>query len=54
MVIDINIFAFYITSAACDDFSIYKRWLGNLDWPKEIFKLEDLNLNLFRVQKLWS
>lgn len=26
----------------------------NSDWPEEIFKLENLNLKPFEVQKLWS
>ena len=46
--------AFYITFIRCNDINIYKRWLGNLNCPEEIFRLENLNLNFFEVQTFWS
>lgn len=52
IVIDTNMIIFCITFAQCNIINIYKKWLINLDWFEEIFKLENLNLNLFRVQKL--
>ena len=54
MVIDANMVAFCITSAGCKDISTYKKWLVNSDWPKQIFRLENLNLKPFEVQKLCS
>lgn len=53
-VININMVVFYITFNKYNDINIYKSWLNNLDWPKEISSLENLNLNLFEVQKLQS
>ena len=53
-VIDVNVVAICITSARCKDISIYKKWLVNSDWPEEIFRLENLNLKPFEVQKLRS
>lgn len=52
IVIDANIITFYITSTEYNDISIYKIQLINLDQPEKIFKLENINLNLFEVQKL--
>lgn len=52
IIIDINIIVLCITSAKYNNIGIYKRWLGNLDWLKRIFGLENPNLNPFKVQKL--
>ena len=46
--------AFCITFIEYNNISIYKRWLGNLDWPEEISRFENLNLNSFEIQTLWS
>lgn len=53
-VIDINMIVLCITSARCNNISIYKKWLGNSNWLEKISKLENLNLNPFKVQKLWN
>ena len=53
-VIDANVVTLCITSAGCKDISTYKKWLVNSNWPKEIFRLENLNLKPFEVQKLRS
>lgn len=52
--INANMVMLCITFARYNNINIYKKWLGNLNWPKEIFRLENLNLNLFEVQKLQS
>lgn len=48
-VIDANVVTIFITSARCNDISIFQRWLGNSNWLEEIFRLGNLNLNLFEV-----
>ena len=53
-VIDAIVVALCIISIGCKDISIYKKWLVNSDWPEEIFRLKNLNLNFFEVQKLQS
>lgn len=53
-VINANVVAFCITSTRCNNISTYKKWLGNSNWPEEISRLANLNLNPFKVQKLWS
>lgn len=53
-VIDTNIITLYITSTRYNNISIYKRWLSNLNQSEEIFRLENLNLNFFEIQKLWN
>lgn len=53
-VIDVNMVAFCITSTRCKDINIYKKWLVNSDWYVEIFRLKNLNLKLFEIQKLRS
>ena len=53
-VIDVNVFALCITSIRCKDISIYKKWLVNSGWLEAIFRLENLNLKSFEVQKLQS
>ena len=52
MVIDVNVVAFCIMSARCKDISTYKKWLVNSDWLEEIFRVENLNLKPFEIQKL--
>ena len=47
-VIDAIVVVLYITSNRYNDISIYIRWLGNSDWSKEIFILENLNLNILK------
>lgn len=51
IVIDINMIAFYIMSTRYKNINIYKKQLINLIWLKEIFRLENLNLKFFKVQK---
>ena len=48
-VIDANVVAFCITSIGCKDISTYKKWLLNSNWPEEIFRLKNLNMELFEV-----
>lgn len=43
IVINANMIALYIISARCNNIHIYKKWLNYLNWPKEIFKLKNLN-----------
>ena len=53
-VIEANVFAFCITFAGYKNINIYKKWLVNLDWPKEISRFENLNLKTLEIQKLQS
>ena len=54
IVIDANIVALCIISVGCKDISKYKKWLVNLDWSEKIFRLKNLNLKPFEIQKLRS
>lgn len=48
-IIDANIFVLYITFAKFNNISIYKNWLGNLTQLEKIFKLNNPNLNPYKV-----
>ncbi len=51
-VIDTSMVTFCIISTGYKDISIYKKWLINLNYSKEISRLENFNLKPFEVQKL--
>lgn len=53
-IIDANVIILYINSAGYNNISIYKKQLRNCNYLEEIFRLENLNLNLFKIQKLLS
>lgn len=52
MDINVNVVSLCITFIKYNNISIYKKCLSNSNQHKKISKLENLNLNSFKIQKL--